>query len=289
MGWLEGQGIVRAGTGDAWVARVEAETLAAIAARGEASAQELTRDVPDLGHRIRHGEGRTWAGSFGVSTRILFLLAAEARIARTRPLGSWTSARYRWATVESWLGGTLPAVDPEAARTGLLRRWLAAYGPGTASDIRWWMGWSAGTTAGALAAVGAVKVELDEGVGYVLPDDVEPVRSPGPWAALLPGLDPTVMGWKDRAWYVDDRDRRLFVGGNGGPTVWTNGRVVGAWEPRIDGELALELFADVDARTRRRVETRRRELRTWLGDVRFRSRFPAEFAGGPGGDADADG
>jgi hypothetical protein len=278
IGWLEGQGIVRAGTGDAWVARVQAETLAAIAARGQATAQDLPRDVPDLGKKIRYGEGRTWAGLLGVSTRILFLLASEGRIVRTRPLGNWTSARYRYATVESWLGGPLPAPDPEVACAGLLRRWLAAYGPGTATDIRWWMGWSAGTAARTLEAVGAVEVELDEGLGYVLPDDVEPVRSPGPWAAVLPGLDPTIMGWKDRAWYVDDGDPRLFAGGNAGPSVWVNGQVVGAWVPRADGELVLDLFADVDARSRRRVETRRRDLRTWLGDVRFRSRVPAAFA-----------
>lgn len=274
VGWLEGQGIVRAGAGEAWVERVGAETLAAITAHGEATAQELTRDVPDLGNRIRYGEGRTWAGSLGVSTRILFLLAAEGRIVRTRPLGAWTSARYRWATVEAWLGGPLPAVDADEARAGLLRRWLGAFGPGTATDIRWWMGWSAGITARTLAAVGAVEVGLDGDIGYVLPDDVEPVRSPGPWTALLPGLDPTIMGWKDRSWYVDDRDPRLFAGGNAGPSVWANGRVVGAWDPRADGELAMELFADVDARARRRAEARRRELRSWLGDVRFRSRFP---------------
>src|SRR5260370_41580603 len=39
--------------------------------------------------------------------------------------------------------------------------------------------------------------------GWVLPDDVDPEPPVEPWAALLPALDPTTMGWKDRDFYVD--------------------------------------------------------------------------------------
>jgi hypothetical protein len=42
-------------------------------------------------------------------------------------------------------------------------------------------------------------VRLDGGqVGYVLPDDLEATAEPEPWVALLPVLDATTMGWKDR-------------------------------------------------------------------------------------------
>jgi hypothetical protein len=166
-------------------------------------------------------------------------------------------------------------VDHAVACAGLLRRWLWTFGPGTLTDIRWWTGWTARLARETLSAVGAVEVGLDDAVGYVLPDDVGPVGPVAPWVALLPGLDPTVMGWKERAWYVDDRDPRLFDTGNAGPTVWANGRVVGGWVHRPDGEVAVELLEEVDAASRTAIEARRLELREWLGDVRVRSRFPA--------------
>ena len=62
--------------------------------------------------------------------------------------------------------------------------------------------------------------------------DPVPLRSPE-WVALLPALDPTVMGWKERSWYLGDHQERLFDrNGNAGPTVWADGRVVGGWAQR---------------------------------------------------------
>jgi hypothetical protein len=36
----------------------------------------------------------------------------------------------------------------------------------------------------------------------VLPDDVDPEPPVEPWAVLLPALDPTALGWKDRDFYL---------------------------------------------------------------------------------------
>jgi Winged helix DNA-binding domain len=276
---LEHQEIAPAGRGGRWLARVMENTYAALAARGEATARELTKDVPELGAKLTFGEGKTWGGAVGVSTRVLFLLATEGRIVRARPLGTWTSGQYRWATTERWLGAPLPEIDHDAACAELLRRWLGAFGPATVTDVRWWTGWTARLSAATLAAVGAVEVELDDGVGYVLPHDLEPEDEAGPWVALLPGLDPTVMGWKDRAWYLGEHGGALFdSNGNAGPTVWANGRVVGGWSQTAEGEIVVALLERVDARTRRMIDAERDRLREWLGDVRIRARFPTPFA-----------
>ena len=45
------------------------------------------------------------------------------------------------------------------------------------------------------------------GPGFLLPDDLDDVPEPEPWAALLPVLDPTTMGWKQRDFYLDPEDR----------------------------------------------------------------------------------
>jgi len=271
---LEEQDVTPRGRGEAWLTRVEAATLAAIAARGEATARELTGEVPELGAKLTFGEGKTWAGTMGVSTRVLFLLATEGSIVRTRPLGTWTSGQYRWATTEHWLGAPLAEIDHVRASAELLGRWLRAFGPATMTDIRWWTGWTAAQAKATLVALDAAAVRVGDDTGYVLTDDLDPVGDVDPWVALLPGLDPTTMGWKDRAWYLGDHGAELFDrNGNAGPTVWANGRGVGAWGQTEEGDVVVELFTRLDAASRRRLDAERERLAAWLGDVRIRPRF----------------
>ena len=271
---LEQQGVARPGRGERWLDRVQAKTLAALEDAGEASARGLTPAVPELANRLVFGAGSSWEASVGVSTRVLFMLATEGRIVRTRPLGAWTSGQYRWSTVERWLGGPLAAIDHEEACAELLRRWLGRFGPATTMDIRWWTGWTARLTASTLSEVGAVAVRLGEAEGWVLPDDLEAVAAPEPWVAFLPGLDPTVMGWKERAWYLGRHESELFDrNGNAGPTLWANGRSIGAWGQTDAGDIAIKLHARAGADVRSLIETERERLRSWLGDVRIRTRF----------------
>ena len=227
----------------AWLDDLLDRTLAAIEARGQATAKELVEDVPQLAERFTFGEGKSWGGTVGVSTRVLFFLATGGRIVRARPLGSWVSSQYRWAPFADWLGAPLPEIGPEQARVELVRRWLAAYGPGTLTDIKWWSGWTMGQTRKALDAVEAVEAELDGGIGFVLPDDLDEHEPPDDWVALLPSLDPAVMGWKERSWLLGEHGPQLFDrNGNAGPTVWWNGRVGGGWTQPSDGEIEYELW-----------------------------------------------
>jgi hypothetical protein len=157
----------------------------------------------------------------------------------------------------------------------LLGRWLRTFGPATSTDIRWWTGWTARLAATTLEAVGAEEVELGEGTGYVLPDDTRRVSTVDRWVALLPGLDTTVMGWKERAWYLGDHASALFDrNGNAGPTVWANGHVVGGWAQTPDGKVVVEFLESVDATARKAIDAERDRLSEWLGEVRIKTRFP---------------
>jgi hypothetical protein len=244
---LEDSGV--AGDGAAWLRRVEAETMKVLRARGEATGAELSKAIPELRQQIPYGEGRRWAGTVGVTTRVLFLLSAEQRVARGRPRGSWVSSQYRWSPMEAWLDGRPATVPAATARAEVARRWLAAFGPATDDDLRWWTGWPVTHARAALAAVGAVEVELDGDTrpGWVLPGDDRPVRAASSgWVALLPSLDPTTMGWRHRDWYVGDHVPLLFDrSGNAGPTIWVDGRVIGVWAQRADGSSAHDLLDDV--------------------------------------------
>ncbi len=274
IGMLEEQGIAPAGKGGRWLERVATATMEALADRGEATARELTKDVPELGEKISFGEGKTWGGTMGVSTRVLFLLASEGRILRAQPLGTWVSGQYRWARTETWLGESFPRLDHGTACAEVLRRYLRAFGPATATDVRWWTGWTARLVARTLASIDAVEVGLEEGTGFVLPEDLRPVRRAASWVALLPGLDPTTMGWKERDWFLGEHGSLLFDrNGNAGPTVWVDGRVVGGWGQLEDGEIRVELLERVDTARRKAIDAERERLRAWLGEIRIRGRF----------------
>jgi hypothetical protein len=268
-----------AADGAAWLDDVGRETLTALEARGEAFATELSADVPRLREKIAYGEGKTWAGSQGVTSMVLFLLAAEGRIVRGRPRGSWTSSQHRWVPAAAWLPEPLPAPDAATARVQLVRRWLRAFGPGTLTDLKWWSGLTLGQVRAALSELETGEVDLGGATGLVLRDDDEPVAAAEPWAALLPALDSTVMGWKERGWYLGEHGPALFdTAGNAGPTVWWDGRIVGGWAVRKGGEIAFRLLEDVGADAVAAVEAETALLSDWLGETNVVPRFGTPLA-----------
>jgi len=258
----------------AWLAALEDATAAALTARGQASATELAEDVPLLRTPMRMAVGKPYEAEVYVTTRVLFQLAADGRIVRARPRGSWTSSQYRWAPLESWLPGGFPGWPAEAAQVELARRWLRRFGPATVEDLRWWTGWTLGQTRKALAQLAPVEVDLSGVPGVLLPDDVEPVSCEEPWTALLPALDPTPMGWAARRWYLGEHSTALFDrSGNIGPTVWCDGRIVGGWAQRKDGSIAYRLLADVGSESAAAVAGAAQRLAGTLGPVRVTPRF----------------
>jgi hypothetical protein len=265
--------------GEAWLARVEREALAVLEERGEATAAELGKAVPDLQAKVSVNEGKAYAGSIGMSSRVLLNLATEGRIVRGRPLGSWISSQYRWAPTGRWLGDRRPApIAADDARAELARRYLARFGPATVDDLRWWAGWTLGHTKRALGAVQPVEVDLDGAAGIALAgdDDPGPKRRKGnPAVALLPALDATTMGWAERGWYLGEHRAALFDrNGNAGPTVWSDGRIVGGWAQRASGEVVWRLLEDVGTAVTTAVEAAGHRLEGWLGAARFQPRFP---------------
>ena len=210
-----------------------------------------------------------------MTSRILSQLSMEGVIERGRPTGaSFTSTRYRWRMVD-------PPIAPDAIELGetegrrqLVARWLERFGPATEADLVWWTGLTKTHVREAVAALESDTVDLDGALGIALAAD-EDDDDPGPWVAVLPGLDPTAMGWRDRDWYLDPSlvaelyDRA----GNVGPTVWADGRIVGGWAQRPDGTIATELLVDVSDEHRDLLDVERRRVVEFLGDVRVTPRF----------------
>ncbi|WP_406299762.1 winged helix DNA-binding domain-containing protein [Embleya sp. NBC_00888] len=265
------QFLASGGYDEAWLDKVEADTVAALAGLGEATAMQLGEVVPLLRTQIRVAVGKPYEANQGVSTRLLFTLSCEGRIVRARPQGSWLSSRFRYT-----IAPPLPEIGKTEAKAELVRGWLAAFGPGTLDDLKWWTGWTLTDTRHALAAVRATEVRLDDGsVGYVLPGDEEPGPTPEPWAVMLPALDATPMGWKERDWYITPelRERLFDRMGNIGPTVWWNGRVVGGWATRADGEVVWRALVDLPPEAVEAIEAEAARHTSWLSGTCVTPRF----------------
>ena len=268
-----------ASDGAAWISTAKADTLAALHRMGEATARQLGKAVPALNEKLHLAVGKSYAGTQGAHTRLLLNLGFDGVIVRGRPGISWINSEYSWSLMESWLPDGVVGLDFDTAAAELAGHYLARFGPATTADVQWWLGWTIGTTKKALAAIGALEVDLDEGVGWVMPDDVDVADDTEPWVAFLPGLDPTTMGWKERAWYMGDLggfgDTVFDRNGNGGPTVWLDGQVVGGWAQRKTGEVVYELLTDVPLARRKAIAAEAERVRVLIDDARVSARFPA--------------
>ena len=162
-----------------------------------------------------------------------------------------------------WLRRAPAGHSPHDGHLGLIQRWLRVYGPGTETDIVWWLGSTKTAVRKALAELGAIEVDLDDGqTGYVLPDDVttdEP--EPDDDAVIL------LPEWTRRRWAIStatstsatcrascstQRQRRHHR--------VVRGRVVGGWRPDGDKGIELVLCEKVPARVERALRERGEEL-----------------------------
>ncbi len=265
--------------GEQWLAEASAQVLEALSGGREATSSELRVEIPLLEGAIMYGEGKSWGGNAPVGPRVLTTLSAAGQIVRATNDGGWTTSRPRWTSMAAWLGEELSAPTQPEGMTGLVERWLRAFGPGTAADMKWWLGSTVAAVRRALAELETVEVDLDGRTGYLLPDDLEPTEPVEPWAALLPPLDPTTMGWFERDWYLGDYKSRLFdTSGNAGPTAWWDGRIVGGWRQGDNGEVILQLLEDPGSEARAALDAEAARLTTFLAGTRFLPRFPSPLS-----------
>lgn len=269
--------------GDRWVTAASAAVLERLSDGAALTAKELREQIPELTGQVTYGVGTSYTGTINIAPRLLTVLGAEGRIMRGENAGHWRTSRPRWTTTSTWLGEAEDPLEERAGYAELVRRWLAAFGPGTERDLAWWLGATKAVVRRALSDVGAVGVELEDGApGWVLGDDLDEVEEPEPWAVLLPVLDPTAMGWKERDFYLDPADVPFLVDTNGniGTTAWWCGGVVGAWVQDGDGvvQVVHRRPLDRDAVEALRAEADR--LTRWLDGAVVSSGYKSQLMKG---------
>lgn len=176
-----------------------------------------------------------------------------------------------------WAGRPLgvfhPYPEPEpmdvlAARTELVRRYLAAFGPSTRADIAEWSGLRVADFAVALDALEPLRRFRDEN-GRELLDvpraPLPPAGTPAP-VRFLPKWDNTLLAHADRRRVLPEELRKAVIGKNGDvtQTFLVDGIVAGSWTRDKKGKIALAPFAPLPRAARREVEEEAARLEAWL-------------------------
>jgi len=275
---LERWGPVPEGEGAAWLKAAEHAVLDHLADGVPRSSTQLRQEVPQVSGVIVQAPDKAWGGKLAVAPKVLAQLSMDGLVARAGNAGAWYASRPTWTTTVEWWGHDVPdALEARQGYAELVHRWLWSYGPGTIEDIAWWLGGTKTAVRTALEDLGAQSVTLEDGsVGWLRDDDLDPVTAPEPWVALLPLLDPTVMGWKGRGFFLGPHGPQLFdSAGNAGTTAWVDGRVVGAWVQDTDGAVQVRLLEEITPTAHEALRAEARRLTKWLDGQRVFTVYPS--------------
>ena len=280
------------GDGNIWLDETWTEVEGAMRGAGGLLARQISERVARLATKIRVGGKSKWGMEVNATSKVLGIWAVEGRLVRGRPAGTWTSRLHEWHLRDEWLGslgseGEGPVWDEDKASAELVRRWLLTFGPGSFDDLKWWTGWTVRKLKSALAQLDVVEVEVEQTAGDFVPGlllveetdrgsaDDRNQHDGEAWAALLPSLDPTPMGWKERDWFLGPHGPRLFDrNGNIGPTIWLDGRIVGGWSQVASGKIVTGLLEDVGSDAEALIAGEVERLQPLVGDTVVKPSFP---------------
>jgi hypothetical protein len=264
--------------GSGWMAQATGDIVECLNGR-ELTAKALRDELPHLGGTFMAAPGSKWNAEVATITRLLTILTAAGVVVRGRNAGHWRISRPRWTSMASWLGHEMVPTDAETGYGDLVRHLLWTFGPATEADLVWWLGSTKGVVRKALLDNDALEVELDSGAtGWVLPNDTVDLEQPPegePWVALLPTLDPTTMGWREREFYLEtEHTPYLFDrAGNGGTTVWVNGRIIGCWVQDGRERVVPILMGQASRDQRRLIELEVARLDDFVGGEHIHNVF----------------
>jgi hypothetical protein len=160
------------------------------------------------------------------------------------PLAEMPDAKAAWGfagnapfrTAESWLGRPLGAT---ASPRDLVLRYLAAFGPASAADVRAWSGMTSQRVREAFDGLRSELVVLPGQRGallFDLPDAPRPAAETPVPPRLLPGFDNLLFAWRDRSRVMsEEHRRRLSAPPLMHPSLLLDGFVAGDWRIEEQG------------------------------------------------------
>ena len=213
----------------------------------------------------------------------LELLQREHGLTGIRARRAWRGARVRAHVVhhhETALWNARPSGrfvaidapeshDPTEARAEILRRYLAAFGPASRTDIRAWAMMKVPEITRALERIEPLRRFRDENGRELL--DV--ARAPLPDAdtpapvRFLPKWDNVLLAWADRTRVLPEPFRKQVIRMNGdvAQTFLVDGFVAGTWRAE-NGRVVVEPLAPLSRAAKREVEDEAGRLEAFLAD-----------------------
>ena len=166
---------------------------------------------------------------------------------------------HAFALAVDWLG-VRPKLDRERALAELARRYLAGHGPAEDRDLA---KWAQVTLRDARAGLEAIAPELQERSDGLL--QLRGQRDgPLPPPRLLGPFDPLLLGWRSRAFVVDQTPEVVTTNGIIRAVALVDGRVAGTWK-MSRGRVELRLWSEPDEPTAAALEHEAIAIETYLG------------------------
>jgi hypothetical protein len=205
------------------------------------------------------GEGMTTRGikkALGVSLNIspiVNLMCDNGLLIRGHPQGGWKSNLHTYYPFGDYFPDLdLNQYDEGTARRLLVKRYLTSFGPVTETDVAWWTGFQKGQVRRIMdelhervTSVDIVELQATHHLSSSQRMRIASTKPPTtPVITLLPGLDPYIMGYKERERYLDHEHNRFVFdrSGNATSTILLNGRIVGVWDSAAQKERVVKLF-----------------------------------------------
>lgn len=208
---------------------------------------------------------------------IVSRMCDEGLLVRGEPRGRWRSNIHTYHRFDEYLPDLrLDQMDEGRARTQVVERYLASFGPASVSDIVWWSRFTKKEIVHILEGFEDDLIHVDVGG---MRHELITLRSEEPVLRskegqethslrLLPVLDPYLMGYKERERFFkkDLHDRIYDRGGNATSTIMLDGRVVGVWDlsERPKPFFKLHFFYDMPADILERVHIAARGISRFM-------------------------
>jgi hypothetical protein len=196
--------------------------LEAVLAAGRAFLEERPRRRADLARFL----SARWPDYDAAS--LSYALTYLEPLVQIPPRGIWGSlAQPMWTTTEAWLGQPVPNTG---SLEGMLRRYLAAFGPASVADMGAWSGHT-GLRAVVERMRGQLEVRRDERGRELW--DIPTGQLPDPATAapprFLPEYDNVLVAYADKTRIIPAEHYKRVMSHLGTPMVLVDGFVRGSW------------------------------------------------------------